>query len=440
MSKLLNGLFFLLRINKQVLKNIVSLSILQGSNYIVPLITFPYLVRVLGSERNGSIAVATAFAQYLSVLVDFGINYRAARAVEHYKQNEEKLHKMISNVYSVKLILLCISFGLLVMAVHLIPAFSTYHQVFMIFFLLVAGNALFPTWFYQGMGKISYIMGINIIVKSFSVIFIFLLVQDRDDYVKAAFIQALGILMSGIVGFLMLPAKFSINIRKIKLMLPFKKLYREIKVSYKVFISTMAGKIYNQGATIVIGIFAGNDYAGYYSVVQKIAGTIVGISHPFAQVIYPYLRHLYANNHQKFEALKKKIAILVFTCAFLISLTSFMSSSLFIKWVTDQKNDYIVHMMRISSIIMMFTICNILFNPFILAMKKHKQIRKVYLVISSLFFLFSIPLAYLYKGTGIMISLACVEIGIFLGSITIVLVKRRYKRLFSFWVRHIFNV
>ncbi|KPC99200.1 putative O-antigen transporter [Geobacillus sp. BCO2] len=194
--------------------------------------------------------------------------------------------------------------------------FFKYYPIYFIFFMIVIGNALFPTWFYQGVERMNYITAINISIKILSVVLIFLFVKEKDDYITASIIQASGILIAGFIGFSMLQIKFSISVRNLKLNFNFRHLLQEIKDSSNVFISTLAGNVYGQGAVIITGIFAGNKYAGYYSIVQKIASAIVGLSQPFAQAIYPYLCNVYVNNYKRFNEIKKKTAFLVIACSF----------------------------------------------------------------------------------------------------------------------------
>jgi len=76
---------------KTLLGNFVSLSFLQGTNYLLPLITLPYLVRVLGAEKFGVIAFAQAFIQYFVVLTDYGFNLSATTEISVHSGNEEKV-------------------------------------------------------------------------------------------------------------------------------------------------------------------------------------------------------------------------------------------------------------------------------------------------------------------------------------------------------------
>jgi PST family polysaccharide transporter len=109
---------------KTILNNFFSLTLLKALTYLLPLITFPYLIRVLGVDKFGLVMFAQATMYYFEILVDFGFNLSATREVALNAKNKSKLNEIISSVFSIKLVLLIISGLLLLLILSVFDRFS----------------------------------------------------------------------------------------------------------------------------------------------------------------------------------------------------------------------------------------------------------------------------------------------------------------------------
>ncbi|MZI95815.1 oligosaccharide flippase family protein, partial [Vibrio sp. CAIM 722] len=153
--------------NKVLFSNILSLGSLQIFSYILPLITVPYIVRVLGPEYYGMIAFCSAVTGYWLLITDYGFSLTATKEVSLCRDNKRDLRKLYSTVLCAKMILCLFCFILLVIMIQVFTKININKDIYFILFGQVIGQVLFPVWLFQGLEKMKYITILNIISRAF---------------------------------------------------------------------------------------------------------------------------------------------------------------------------------------------------------------------------------------------------------------------------------
>ena len=300
---------------KRLVENFVSLSVLQGANYIIPLITLPYLVRVLGPEKFGLIAFSQAFIGYCQILTDYGFNLSATREISIHREDREKVSEIFSSVMVIKFGLLLASMIIMSVAVFFFDKFRRDWLIYYITFGMVFGQVLFPVWFFQGMERMKYITFLNILAKLIFTVAIFVFVRESTDYLYVPLLNSLGFVIAGILALRIVVRDFEINFNVPE----WRDIKHQLSEGWHIFISTVAISLYTISNTFILGLFTNNTIVGYYSVAEKMVGALKGFWIPISQTIFPFISNLYSKKQEEAKVLLIKLLKLTGTVTFIIS-------------------------------------------------------------------------------------------------------------------------
>lgn len=281
---------------KQLASNFFSLSVLQVFTYILPLITLPYLVRVLGTEKFGLVMFAQAFIIFFHIFVDFGFNLSATKEVSVHRDDKEKLTEIFSSVMIIKTILIFISFFILSLIIFTFDKFSQNWDLYYLTFLWVIGQALFPIWYFQGIEKMKYITIVNITSRIIFTLLVFVLIQEEADYIYVPIVNGFGFIV-GAVFSLWIAHK---NFNQAFVLCSVETLKHYFYESSQFFWSRISLTLYTSSNTFVLGLFTNNTMVGYYSIAEKLYQAMQQIYQPIVQALYPYVA-----KHKNIKLFKK---------------------------------------------------------------------------------------------------------------------------------------
>ena len=296
---------------KRLIENFFSLIVLQGAYYIIPLITFPYLVSVLGVEKYGLILYSLAFTQYFVIISAYGFNLYAPREIALLSNDKNKINELFSSVLIIKLLIVTSGFFIVLFCIYYIPKFSEYKEIFLFTYGVVIGQALSPVWFFLGIEKMKIITLINVLSRTIYTISIFVFIHSARDIVLIPVFNSIGYIVAGIFGIYIARKFYSI-----KIFFPDKNiLFFHLKKSFSFFVSRISVSIYTFSNVFVIGTFGSIELAGIYGIAEKLFNALQGIYDPLVNVLYPFI------TKEKNVKLFKKIflfAILVNTIGLII--------------------------------------------------------------------------------------------------------------------------
>lgn len=259
---------------------------------IFPLITFPYISRVLSVSGIGIYNFSNTYVSYFILIAGLGIATYAVREGAKYRNQKEKIEEFTSQVFSINIIATIVAYLLLFLSLVIFKNLNNYVTCILIFSLQILFTTLGTEWIYTIYEDYAYITIRSIAFKILSIILLFILVRKPSDYLWYATITVLAAVGSNILNFI--HARSFINIR---LTLNTKWRYH-LKPIMIIFASAVAITIFTASDTTILGILK-NDYAvGIYSTSVKIYQITEGLLSAILTVTIPRLAMLWGQKRR----------------------------------------------------------------------------------------------------------------------------------------------
>lgn len=312
---------------KQIIENFFSLSILNALNVLLPLVTLPYMLHIVGKANYGAYSYIYAIVQYVILFSTYGFNFSATKQISQCRDDKKAVSRIYNAVTASKaLIAVFLSVGLL-----LCSKFVFKDGIGTLMFVyglgMVVGDVLTPIWLFQGMEKMKYMTIVNASSKILFTVLIFIVVREREDYQLLISLNSCGYMLAGILSLILVYRQFHLRLHWTK----WSDIRLQLKEGSAVFGSTFGMNLYRNANVIILKQFVSDDIVGLYSAAEKVVKGFQSIISPAAQALFPHLSlrfkdkparenmHLLRKISLPFTAVVLAVTVLVYLFAPLIS-------------------------------------------------------------------------------------------------------------------------
>ncbi len=290
-------------IKKNFIMNFIKILV----NLIFPLITFPYISRILLPEGIGRVAFVQSVNNYFLLFINLGIPLYGIREIARVRNDKLEKSKVFSEILILNMLttIIGIIFYFIFYQLNII---TNDKEIFLIFSTVLLFNFLSVDWFFQGIEDYKYITIRTIIIKIISFIFLIIFVKEKSDIYKYAIIVVFSLIGSNFFNIIR-------ALKLVKLELKDLNIKRHLKGILIIFSMNLAISIYTNLDSVMLGSYGSKYALGIYSAASKMIHLILGIITSLGAVLLPRISNYISE--KKEEEIK---IILEKTFSFLIAL------------------------------------------------------------------------------------------------------------------------
>lgn len=277
--------------------------ILTASSFLFPLITFPYVSRVLGTAGNGKISLASSVANYFLMVASLGIPTYGVRACAKVRDDKDELSKTAQEILIINLICTFFVTVTYLICIALVPRFREDKGLYLIEGISIVLNAFGANWVFQALEQYDYITARSILFKFLSMVLMFIFVHQKDDYLVYALITVLASVGSNVLNFIRL--RHYISFRHYS----HYQFRRHLKPIFILFAQNATVSVYTNLDTVMLGFIKGDVDVGLYNAAVKVKAILVSVVTSLGNVLLPRMSYYvrYGAKDEFYELMSKAL-------------------------------------------------------------------------------------------------------------------------------------
>jgi len=315
-----------------LIHNIAALGSVQAATLLLPMVTLPYVTRVLGVEAWGRVAFVQIVLGYFGLVINWGFTWSATRKVAALREDLQKLSSVFMAAWAAQWFLALAVSVVLLLLIAVVPFFQKDAMLYLYGIGLIISVALFPIWFLNGLERMKAVAAIQITARIVAVPMYFLLIHSPSDAPLMIAISAVGGLLSGVLTILWIKKNIALRWQYPT----FFQVRQELKDGGAIFASTVWIGLYTTLTPAILGVVAGPIAVGYFALADRARQAAQSVLVPVSQALFPRMSHLFVHDPAQARYLLKRSGISVAGGSGLVSLALWLGAEPIIRLLGGQ--------------------------------------------------------------------------------------------------------
>lgn len=284
-----------------IFKNTFYAFLLQFTNMLYPLITAPYVSRVIGPDGLGKVDFSTSVVGWFTIIATFGTTTYGLREVAKCRDSKADLSQFFSEMLVIKITATIVAVAIYLPCIIFVQRFSKEYLLFLIQGTILLLNIFSIDWFFQGMEDYKYITTRSVLLKAISLAALFILVKAKGDYLIYAGISIFALSFSNVLNYVYSMRYVRITWKEINI----KRHLKPLKVF---FLSAMVISIYALLDQVLLGFMKSDRDVALYARAKMLLAAGIVLSSTISSVIMPRLNNYFVNDRERYTNLLRMSA------------------------------------------------------------------------------------------------------------------------------------
>ena len=403
-----------------IAQNAGALYAIQIAGFIIPLLTVPYLARVLRPTGWGTVVFAQSFAAWLSLVLEYGFSLSATRMIARRRDDPEYVAQVVAGVQGAKWLLMVPVLAVSALAWYAAPAFQAQPEYLLWSVAIAAVYGLSPFWYFQGIEQMKQPALIEVAARIAATVGIFGLVTRADDGWVVLFLQAAtGMVWVGLTTWWMY--------RKVPYVRPtVRASWEMLRSAAGLFVFRAAAGVYTFANSFILGMLASRGAVAYYGGAEKVIRAAISLLGPVSQALYPRVSHLVASDQDRAGWLIRISLLVVGAAAAVFGACIAVAAPLIVRLLLGPEYEPAVPVLRVlAALLPIIAVGTILGVQWALPMGLDRPFTALVVGAGALNILLAILLAPRYGAMGMAISVVAAESSVVIGLLFLIRSKGR---------------